>query len=91
MKGNFFVCKLLDIIVAKEKDDGFDNCKGLFLIMENWPTDLKKITSAEGSFIEEEHLKVLIYNSLCSLHYIHSANIIHRDIKSANILNNELC
>ena len=31
-----------------------------------------------------------MYNLLCSLNFLHTANIMHRDIKSANILMNKV-
>ena len=36
-------------------------------------------------FTENIVLKI-IYSSLCSLSFLHEANVLHRDIKSANIL-----
>lgn len=36
-------------------------------------------------------MKKILYNILCGVNYIHKAGIIHRDIKSANILINEDC
>lgn len=34
----------------------------------------------------ELHMLKLIYNILCSLCFLHSLNVMHRDLKSANIL-----
>ena len=33
----------------------------------------------------------IAYNSLCSLAFMHQSNIMHRDIKSANIILNSDC
>jgi serine/threonine protein kinase len=44
------------------------------------PTDLK-----------EAHVKIIVYNMLCSLHFIHSAGVMHRDIKPANVLIDDQC
>jgi len=55
--------------------------------MEYVESDLKKVlnTSQKIKFTDE-HVKCIIYNSLCSLNFFHSANVIHRDIKPANLL-----
>jgi serine/threonine protein kinase len=36
-------------------------------------------------------LVVLIYNILCAIQFLHSANIMHRDIKPGNIMVDENC
>lgn len=41
--------------------------------------------------MDEDHVKVILYNSLCALNYLHSANIVHRDLKPGNLLMNSDC
>ena len=60
--------------------------------MEYVNTDLKKVLNdADKIGLENDHVITILYNSLCCLNFIHSANIIHRDIKSANILMDDEC
>lgn len=41
--------------------------------------------------IDEDYVITILYNLLCGMNYVHSANLIHRDIKSANILMDDEC
>ena len=40
----------------------------------------------EKTNINERNLVRIVYNTLCSLSYMHINNILHRDLKPANIL-----
>ena len=42
-------------------------------------TDLQQIIGSD-QVLSEEHIQYFIYQVLCSVKYIHSANVIHRDI-----------
>jgi serine/threonine protein kinase len=60
--------------------------------MEAFQTDLKSLIDlGPKSGLNEEHLKIIVYNSLCALKFLHSSNVIHRDLKPANILINQDC
>lgn len=64
----------------------------VFIVMNLEEKDLKDLINlGKGSGISEEHIRVIMYNILCSIKFFHSANIVHRDLKPANILVNNSC
>ena len=59
-------------------------------VFEFVDTDLYKLILSE-QFLTTEHIQTFLYQLLCGLKYMHSAHVIHRDMKPANILLNEDC
>ena len=85
---NPFVPTLIDIICpslsVSSKLSDVDLSQICFVI-EFIDTDLDQLLKHKIDF-SEYHMIKIIYNTLCSLSYIHAINVIHRDIKPANIL-----
>jgi len=53
--------------------------------MELLEQDLQRMLKTETNF-SDMHLLHVVYNSLCSLAFLHEANVMHRDVKPANVL-----
>ena len=53
-------------------------------------SDLHKIIVSPQP-LTSDHIKVFVYQILRGLKYLHSANILHRDIKPGNLLVNSNC
>ena len=64
----------------------------LFVVLELADSDLRQVISSSMS-IQPDSLVVqtIVYNILVGLKFLHSAGVLHRDIKTANILLNEDC
>jgi mitogen-activated protein kinase 1/3 len=80
------VITLLDVIPPENNETFTD----LYLVFEFVDTDLHKLIMSP-QYLTIRHIQVFLYQLLCGLKYIHSANVIHRDMKPANILLNEDC
>jgi len=80
------VVGLFDIVEPKDLKE-FDT---LYLVMEYCQSDAKKLVKS-ATHLQLAHIQLLMYNIMCGLKYIHSAEVIHRDMKPANILLNEDC
>ena len=83
---------MIDVIVAKQEEAPLSECNGIFLVMEYVPNDVKKMLDeiSTADFLED-HVKIITYNLLCSLNFIHSTNLMHRDMKPQNILIDSNC
>lgn len=66
------------------------NLNSFCIVMEFVDTDLDQILKHKIEFSERHLLKVL-YSLVCSLAFVHECNVIHRDLKSANVLVSASC
>jgi mitogen-activated protein kinase 1/3 len=83
------IIAILDIIVPSD----FEKFDELYIVLEYCDSDFKKLFNnpREPVFLQELHVKTLLYALLVGLKYLHSAGIYHRDLKPANCLVNEDC
>ncbi|KAK8233542.1 kinase-like domain-containing protein [Phyllosticta capitalensis] len=69
------------------RPENFNEC---YLYEELMECDLAAIIRS-GQPLTDAHFQSFIYQILCGLKYIHSANVLHRDLKPGNLLVNADC
>lgn len=76
------IIKLLNVLKA-------ENDRDIYLVFEFMETDLHAVIRA--SILEDIHKQYIMYQLLKAIKYMHSANVLHRDMKPSNLLLNSEC
>ncbi len=76
------IIRLLNVLKA-------DNDKDIYLVFEYMEINLHAVIRA--NILEEVHKKYILYQSLKAIKYMHSGNLLHRDMKPSNLLLNSDC
>lgn len=76
------IVRITDVIRAK-------NDRDIYVAFEFMDADLHAVIRA--SILEDIHKQYIVYQILRAIKYLHSAELIHRDLKASNILVNSDC
>lgn len=76
------IIRLLNVLKA-------DNDKDIYLVFEYMEINLHAVIRA--NILEEVHKKYILYQVVKALKYMHTGDLLHRDMKPSNVLLNSDC
>jgi len=82
IKGNIFTVKVHEIVLGGKPE----NFTSLFIVMDYMQQDLGTMMRDKDLNLGFDHALIILYNLLCALNMLTTAELIHRDIKPQNIL-----
>lgn len=82
MNGHEHIVSLRSVLKA-------DNDRDIYLIFEYMETDLH--AAIRANILQDIHKQYIMWQSLKALKYMHSAHLLHRDMKPSNLLLNSDC
>lgn len=80
MDDNNYTVKLLDVFLPIFEPQEETKLKGIYLVMDYFEKSLASVVFDEGIISHSDAVK-LVYNLLVAIRFLHSANVIHRDLK----------
>ena len=82
---NIYTTKLLDLLVPEVNEN--EPVSWVILILEYLPNDLRvMLNNSRDMGVTEKHVVAIMFNLLSALSVIHSAGLMHRDVKPGNFL-----
>ncbi|ODQ77200.1 hypothetical protein BABINDRAFT_42140 [Babjeviella inositovora NRRL Y-12698] len=86
-RGHKNITCLYDLDITPDAEGNFNEA---YLYEELMECDMHQIIRS-GQTLTDSHYQSFIYQILCGLKYIHSADVLHRDLKPGNLLVNADC